>query len=376
MSFDPQEILASLYQNPPEMYKVKKASITKSSFSPPGITPKRQYHESAVLEIMEPPVFNKDSIPVKRSETADFPIVNMNKRKSCIPNRNHVIGTPHLEATKFQSTASLYQLEEDKYFPYSRTHLNALFDDYNLTINQQQLELFKITQHIQRINKLIRSNKRESDHLNKLLNRFNDLDNFSENTSEVLTETYSESNENDDLENKITTSLRQNFQNSQQLSIETEKVSDMTERIEMYQNFNEKCNHCLNSDFAKETDDIIDYLSKLVEQNDNQMNETVKSYEFKIKQKDAIIAELQERLAKIKNSDLDPNKDANTQNDQSSPSKKDLHGYPTTNNEPLILKRPEPFPQMQNTEAFPSMIRKNSTFPAGYNAEAFPSLKT
>ena len=356
------------------MYEVKKASITKSSFSPPGITPKRQYQETPIFGIMESPPFNNDAISVQKSETADFPIINMNQRKSMIPNRNHILNPPILKSTaKFSSVTSLYQLEEDKYFPYSKSHLNALFDDYNLTINQQQLELFQITQNIQRINKLISFNKKESDHINQLLNSVNDIDNFSENTSENISETYSENQDNDELETKITTTLRQNFQDSQQLSIETQKVSDLTEKIEQYQKFNEECNHYLNSDISKETDEIIEYLSKMVENNDNQMNDVVKSYEFKIKQKDAIIAELQERIAKIKIPEFDTNKDPNTQADQLSPARKELHAQ---NNEQLsIMKRPEPFPQMQNTEAFPTIIRQNNSFPVGRNAEPFPSLK-
>ena len=308
----------------------------------------------------------------------------MNQRKSCIPNRNHIIGNTKLKvATKFSSAASLYQPEEDKYFPYSKSHLNALFDDYNLTIAQQQYELFQITQNIQRINKLIKQNQNESEQLNKLLNKFNDSDNLSDYLSEDTSENYSENCNSEDIEAKITNTLRQNFQDSQQLSIETEKVSDLTDKIELYQNFNEKCNHYINSDISKETDDIIELLSRMVEENDNQMNEKVKSYEFKIKQKDAIIAELQERIMKIKNPDFDPNKDPNFQFGQNSPVKKDLSAFPSQkkdiypmNNEHFpMMKKPDPFHQMQNTEAFPPMIKKNNSFPASYNAEPFPSLR-
>ena len=81
MSFNPEEILSTLYQNPPEMYELKKASITKSSFSPPGITPRRQYSETPFFEVMEPPTFKKNAVQIQKSETTDFPIINMNQRK-------------------------------------------------------------------------------------------------------------------------------------------------------------------------------------------------------------------------------------------------------------------------------------------------------
>lgn len=373
MSFDAQQILSTLYQNPPEMFEVKKAALTKSSFSPPGISPKRQYSEAPVFQVMPPPNFDINESAFDSEETSDFPIINMNQRKSYIPTRNNNIGNPNFKTgTSFASASSLYQPEEDKYFPYSESHLRALFDDYNLTISHQQFELFQIAQNIERIRKLIKINENEKNELAQLLNE----------VEESSAETFTESQGDDDVETQITETLRQNFQDSQQLSEEMEKVSDFTEQIELYQNFNEKCKHYVNSDISKETDDIIEKLSKTVENNDNQMNETVKSYELKVKQKDAIIAELQERIMKIKNPDYDPNKDPNIQVDSFSPKRDNVQplqkneGFPAAMNDSNpSMKKAEPFPSFQNTEAFPTLIKKNNSFPNIQHTEAFPSIK-
>lgn len=316
MSFNAEEILSSLYYNPPETLVPRKADITKLIFSPPGAYPQKgnvgQSHsqffqisnlsggrQSSIKKSFSVVPGKSDTFPPLNSPVSFPKLGEMPKEKppEILQPQNSLLAEPLLESDSGEASERLEQAPfpeapfgfDDNEYPYRSSHVRAIFENYNLIIDEQQTDFRKIQKNIRLIRKYIDNTKEHNRQLQKLYGQIH---------KEILLDV----KEDNEKEAAISSTFRQNFKNSQHLTEKIDHISNLTEESENLKRANDKLNYYLTLDATGEAEEMIDKLEKEIDSKSKEINQTVDDFEAEIKQKDAIIAELTEKL-RLKNQD-------------------------------------------------------------------------